>query len=173
MLIDLGTFDAMAKQFAINYPTFCNIYEWFMANVHTHKPLKGPVEMTERHCYSNSAEVALGNPSIGYVEGFGCKDEYCFMHAWNVIGEVHLDYTLRKPEEYRYMGVIIPTELVKVAVGSKHWMISEGVLSTLVKLVPVTEGLDAKIRAALGGGKWEYKYVKLDDDYEILQHGAH
>lgn len=70
------------------------------------------------NCYPNSVEKM--REGFDYVEGFvkNKRTGQYISHAWNVDKSgTHQDFTLKKPEEYEYFGVLIPEEIV--------WMVGE------------------------------------------------
>jgi len=63
-------------------------------------------------CYSNAADLMN---KYDYVEGYAVSKSslHKIAHAWNVdFNGNHIDYTLTDPEEYDYVGVVIPKSLV-------------------------------------------------------------
>ena len=72
-------------------------------------------------CYSNSIKK-MSKCYFSYVEGVitNRKSGFKISHAWNVnsIGE-HIDFTIKQPEEFEYIGIIIPS-LLLYQVGEKN-----------------------------------------------------
>lgn len=71
------------------------------------------------HCFSNSVKKMM--EGYGYVEGYiEDKEGFRIPHSWNVDSEGnHFDFTLKNPEEYKYIGIVIPNDKV-IEVGEKN-----------------------------------------------------
>lgn len=68
-----------------------------------------------KECYSNAAALALKDDADAiYAEGYAYNSELQspFLHAWCVQGARVIDNTLRHPEDYEYLGVLIPKKIL-------------------------------------------------------------
>lgn len=67
-------------------------------------------------CFTNSVRSVMFDPQMTYVEGFYVTTAIGlpFEHAWNLLGEISLDFTAAKHdfEVVEYFGVEIPTDIV-------------------------------------------------------------
>jgi hypothetical protein len=72
---------------------------------------KGYRKGTAKQCFANAARLgALDHKTLRYVEGYAVADNLpiAFHHAWAIDADDQvIDVTLKNPENYQYMGVVV------------------------------------------------------------------
>jgi len=85
-----------------------------------------------KQCYQNAADLALGDElKCDYAEGFAYDVDggFPFGHAWCVQRRTAIDPTLKSPERYAYLGVIVPRRvLIETLEKQGHYGILTGEL---------------------------------------------
>ncbi len=68
-----------------------------------------------KECYANAAALALKDDSeLLYAEGYAYNNElqWPFVHAWCVVDGRVVDNTLHHPEDFDYLGILIPKKML-------------------------------------------------------------
>ena len=101
--------------------------------------------MKQKACYNNSITRMIQDDSV-YVEGVVLIHGVAITHAWN-LERGHVDHTIPDADQYQYLGLLIPDDIVIEVAGDKRFGLHDGVMGTLTTL-PNREELLARIVAA-------------------------
>jgi len=169
---------ATAEQWAmLGAPALCE--RFVLRNGKEFDGAKRPKKYRRREmkqCFMNTTHLVSENGDLRYVEGFAMAKDFpfVFLHAWAIdANDQVIDVTLRNPENYLYMGVVLTRlelhkELRKLEV---YGLMDQGMGLNAEWMFRVDKELQAEVEAVMATGpmkmrKWRELAKEKQDGLE-------